>query len=340
MNSTEVSLFGVALTTHRDKHLGPQATSYFQYESAIAAIAILFFRTTVHQKKEQVLLRWFFALLLTSLAYCKKSYELILAVEFFSYAVAWLVQTRPKTGQSSQRKTIAIQLVSIAASATASLLLSRLIVSGALGKLLSILTPRFVVRILHALFPIAEMQAAYKIMMDFSDPLVLSKQVNHLLFITFHIQVGMGYLGIDFLKKEQHRRNLLIRMDMADTEEERAAANGSKHNATTNVRLERSRKFQRGAVPFILFAAFPYMLQIITYGNINKFAFTCLQHDLHRTVRLNELFDHDNHLTAMANDSPTSPEGNDNRYGNDDCLFFRTVLTVLLLLYSVRGVYE
>jgi hypothetical protein len=171
---------------------------------------------------------------------------------------------------------------------------------------------------------VVEMQAAYDIMAAFADPAVLEKQARHLLFVTFHIQVGMGYLGIGFLRKEQYRRNQLVRLDVPDENDKKNA----KHNATdgngkndtsaasasaattaTNSNLQRSQRFQRGAAPFILLSALPYMLQIIMYGNINKFAFTCLQHDLHRQVRLNQLFDNDNHLLSLALESPISPEG-------------------------------
>jgi len=44
-------------------------------------------------------------------------------------------------------------------------------------------------------------------------------------------------------------------------------------------------------------------------GNVNRFAFVCMQHDLSRAVRLNNLFDNDSYLIAMANDSATSPGG-------------------------------
>jgi hypothetical protein len=129
-------------------------------------------------------------------------------------------------------------------------------------------------------------------------------------------------LGIGFLRKEQHRRNQLVRLDVPDTNETEANAknnttstdgngtnNASNSSATTNSNLQRSQRFQRGAAPFILLSALPYMFQIILYGNINKFAFTCLQHDLHRQVRLNQLFDNDNHLLSLALESPISPEG-------------------------------
>jgi hypothetical protein len=53
------------------------------------------------------------------------------------------------------------------------------------------------------------------------------------------------------------------------------------------------------------------MAQIIVFGNINQFAYACVQDEMHRTIRFRQVFAQDNHLTAMANDSPTSPEGND-----------------------------
>lgn len=52
------------------------------------------------------------------------------------------------------------------------------------------------------------------------------------------------------------------------------------------------------------------MAQIILYGNINHYAYVCVQDELHRMIRYRQVFVHDNHLIAMANDSPTSPEGN------------------------------
>jgi hypothetical protein len=280
------------------------------------------------------------------LAYCKKSYELIMAVQLFSFAVPWVLQLqqtrRVKSGTATATGTgtagsnggsagvtaprvrdMMIRLVSIAAAAVASLLLSHLAADGSLGKLFTLVTPTIIVRALSYLFPVAEMQAAYDIMAAFADPAVLEKQAWHLLFVTFHIQVGMGYLGIGFLRKEQHRRNQLVRLDVPDkTErEENAKKNATDGNgtndvsssasatATTNSNLQRSQRFQRGAAPFILLSALPYMFQIILYGNINKFAFTCLQHDLHRQVRLNQLFDNDNHLLSLALESPISPEG-------------------------------
>lgn len=309
----------ISLSTHRDPNLGPDATSYFRYENAIAAISILFFRLTVRSKSEPRVLCWLFAILLASLAYLKKSYELICAVEIFSYAASWLLLTH---WPAMLRDNVMVRLLAIAGSAAASLVVSHLLLSPSMTWLLSsiwMFTPTLVKDSLSYLFPIPEFTASYDIMLAFANPHVLRKQVGHLLFVTFHIQVGMGFLGIDFLKEEQSRRNQLVRMDLGDVDDqhvvqnngERSASSRSqptKGNSIDNNKLVRAKRFQRGAAPFIVFVAMPYMLQIILFGNINKFAFTCLEHDLHRIVRLNEIFEDHNNLAAMTADSTTSPE--------------------------------
>jgi hypothetical protein len=217
-----------------------------------------------------------------------------------------------------------------------SLALARLAASGLLARCLWALAPSPLARFLRYMFPVDELADAYGIMARFaSDPQVLRRQVSHLLFVTFHIQVGMGFLGIDFLRQEQGRRNELVRMDVVDSASEAEApgakqtANGASRGASSNgsvngpagerggggkggareVRLARARRFQRTAPAFILRTALPYMFQIIAYGNVNKFAFMCVQHDLHRSVRHDRLFERDNRLMAMAADSATSPEG-------------------------------
>jgi hypothetical protein len=87
--------------------------------------------------------------------------------------------------------------------------------NGALFCAASLVTPTTLREGLAALFPIHEISAVYQIMDEFiHEPCLLRAQVARLLFITFHIQVGIGYLGIDFLKREQERRNQLVRMDM------------------------------------------------------------------------------------------------------------------------------
>jgi hypothetical protein len=315
-------LFGLALSTYRDPSMGADAHSFFQFESAIAAISIWFFRSTISKSSEPTLLKAVFALLLAGLAYTKQPYELILAAELLSYAISFFLfprKGRPSNNNHAQQS-LSTRLAWIAISALVSISLSHIVISGKLLWLSSFVIPQFVIVGLEKLFPIQEIQAAYDIMKAFSDPDVLRKQTAHLLFVTFHIQAGMGYLGINFLRREQSRRNQLLRMDMygdetdtATTSEDLGDDSQQQHPKKTVALTERATNFKRMAVPFILFSALPYMFQIILYGNINKFAFSCLQHDIHRTIRLNELFDHDSHLTAMANESPVSPEGTNSK---------------------------
>lgn len=49
------------------------------------------------------------------------------------------------------------------------------------------------------------------------------------------------------------------------------------------------------------------MIQIIILGNINRYSFACFRDEIHRSVRLTELFDHDSYLVAMSADSAVSP---------------------------------
>eukprot|EP00532_Pseudo-nitzschia_australis_P009780 CAMPEP_0168242294 /NCGR_PEP_ID=MMETSP0140_2-20121125/23326_1 /TAXON_ID=44445 /ORGANISM="Pseudo-nitzschia australis, Strain 10249 10 AB" /LENGTH=730 /DNA_ID=CAMNT_0008177351 /DNA_START=627 /DNA_END=2821 /DNA_ORIENTATION=- len=168
---------------------------------------------------------------------------------------------------------------------------------------------------------------------------LLQYQVARLFFITFHIQIGVGYLGIDFLKQEQHRRNELVRMDMGSTvdeenkiktnettmstpaskkvllhDDENKNSNDMSSTKTTSQpyvvedkKMKRSLRFQRTAAPYIFLTAVPYMVKVIGYGNLNAFAFVCMRDDIHRAVRLYDLFDHDNHLVALADHSAKAP---------------------------------
>ena len=351
-NETVPTFFGLALSTQRmlmhhhasspheaaagEPWVGEEQTlrgmSAFPYEDLIAATAIVFFRATVRwEKQEPAILRWFFCALLAALAYTQKSYELIAAVEIFSYVVSWLL-VRPlswsastgATRSSSPQQEAWIRLLSIAVGAIGSMLLSHSIFgSGILLRMLRWLTPGFVVQTLEYLFPIAEMKAAYDIMYQLAmEPEVLRHMMERLAFVTFHIQVGMGYVGIDFLRQEQSRRNLLIRLDVKE-EGEKSSEGATKAHDKNGIAehsqqqqppkpdnlSRRARHFQRGAAPFIFKVALPYMAQIIIYGNINRFAFSCVHDEMHRAIRYRQVFEHDNHLTSLATDSPTSPEG-------------------------------
>ena len=109
-----------------------------------------------------------------------------------------------------------IRLIFIALSAVLSLALSHFCLSDHVFSVITNFTPPFVKEAIMYLIPIAEANMAYDIMIKFVDPVILNKQLAHLLFVTLNIQVGLGFLGIDFLKKEQQRRNQLVRLDVDD----------------------------------------------------------------------------------------------------------------------------
>ncbi|KAL7539301.1 hypothetical protein ACHAXR_009291 [Thalassiosira sp. AJA248-18] len=174
----------------------------------------------------------------------------------------------------------------------------------------------------HYMFPLHELAASYDIVTSFvSDKDLLHDMLAHLLFVTFHIQMGLGHIGIAFLTSEQRRKNMLIRMDIENPNPSKNKSKKQKQNnngeATDRVgdttdgkkkKFDPSRNFRRSAPTFILFTVLPYMFQIILFGNLNKFAFINVQDQIHRSVRIHELFDHDSHLTAIASESATSPD--------------------------------
>ena len=203
--------------------------------------------------------------------------------------------------------------------------------------------------VLGYMLPVAEFEQAHDILIDFMDPSTLYAKSRHLLFVTFHIQVGMGYLGIDFLRHEQSRKNALVKIEdevitttqtpqnnstRTNNDDETALQmNGNSkkinnHNTsnghgptdtviTTGANKKKeetydpSAKFRRSAGPFIFFVALPYMVQIVFYGGVNMYAFHCYRDDLHRTIRLNDLFETTGNrfvATATSKTSKLSPE--------------------------------
>lgn len=325
-NHLSENFFNIPLTTHRDRNVPLMP---FRYGMLISAISILFFRTTVTFPKttinEPPFLQWFFGGLLAFLTYSNKSYELISAVEIFSYLVSFLLFSDyiPSVFfnfAKDKNKTNVLRIVLIAISAILCLMVCHLAATGILFRFLTSVTPTFISNGLVSIFPIQEIRASYDVIDEFvSEEGLLRDQVLRLFFITFHIQVGIGYLGIDFLKQEQHRRNELVRMDLSRGDEEDSKSKGLKNSndergakpkTEENQRvMKRSRKFQRTAAPFIFFTAVPYMIKVIGFGNLNAFAFVCMKDDIHRSVRLYNLFEHDNYLVALADHSAKAPAG-------------------------------
>lgn len=319
-------LYGYTLTTRR-LYNATDGSIEFPYQTVAAAISIAFFRTTVYTTNEPLAIRLTFAVLLAALSYARKSYELIIAVEIFSYSFVVLRALKPSR-LSNLLDRLAYGTLGLVAAAALSYGMSHCIVTGLVTETLRNLTPGVVLQYIYYLIPIQECADAYEMIQSLALPYeALPAQIAHLLFVTFHTQTGMGFLGIHFLKKEQQRRNMLVRMDVAGVEDgdeptdTTAGSNGSakatdqkttmteagKQSAT---KAARSRRFQRTAIPFIFRTALPYMLQIIGYGNLNAFCFKCFCHDLHRTVRYHQTLSHDSHWMAMTQ-TPVSPERKD-----------------------------
>eukprot|EP00934_Nitzschia_sp_Nitz4_P006733 Nitzschia sp. Nitz4//scaffold3_size479765//445132//447785//NITZ4_000188-RA/size479765-augustus-gene-1.588-mRNA-1//1//CDS//3329551022//6723//frame0 len=305
------SFFGIPLTTFRSRDVAE-----FPYGPSIAAISVLVFRTTIPAipDKEPPVLRWAFGLVLAALTFVNKSHELILAVELFSYMVPLcLYMELPfslPVGSDPSMRVKATRLLLVPILALFSITFSHTVATGDFFRWISFVIPVSVWDAVASLLPTREVQAAYDILAKFvSDRKLLDAQIYRLMFITFHMQCGIGYLGIDFLKQEQERRNQLVRMDMTLSEEAiEPPKTQEPDKRQLEQRLQKSRRFQRTAAPFILFTAVPYMVKIIAYGNLNAFAYTCFKDDIHREIRLYDLFEHDSHLVSMAEHSATSPE--------------------------------
>ena len=108
-----------------------------------------------------------------------------------------------------------LRIVLIAISAILTLLVCHIVSNGTLLQVLQFVTPTMIQNGVCMLFPIQEIYQAYDIINQFVPTKLLNEDIARLFFITFHIQIGIGYIGIDFLKKEQERRNQLVRMDIS-----------------------------------------------------------------------------------------------------------------------------
>jgi uncharacterized membrane protein len=236
---------------------------FFPYEYPIAALAIAFFRMTmVCHNNEPAAVRWLFSALLALLAFSGKSYELILAVELFSYVIVfWLLYILPSQNKYSATQRLAM----IAGGAILCLVVSHALTTGLMLRAVGMITPSFVVTIFKYLFPIDELREAIDVMFKLSlEPETLAAMFQHLLFVTAHIQIGIGFLGIHFLTKQQSRRNLLVRLDVDENGQAAAAAgaNSGRSSSSSNgdaaptsnekpsKMVDRARSFKKGAAAF------------------------------------------------------------------------------------------
>ena len=310
----------------------------FFNEAIIAFISAFFCRYTVKSHKhESITTRVLFSILLGILAYTRQPYDIQFAFQLYSYlAPSVMIEELEQNADSKSFSTrttntwnfqknfmLIFKLVSCA---IASICVCRFILCySGISFIWNTLVPTPIVQFILYLFPISDLSNAYDIIGKFTHEEEMNRQLSHLLFVTWNIQIGIGYLGIDFLRSEQIRKNQLVRMEIVSEEEDETS---KPKNKTTQEKmdkakrenlLKKAKKFRNEAAPFILFTVIPYMLQIIILGNINRYSFACFRDEMHKAIRLNELFDHDSHLVAMSKASAVSPGGMCQT--NDFCLF-------------------
>jgi len=230
----------------------------FQHEALVAALAISFMRYTVPcTASESRLIRLIFGIGLGYMTLRGYDYTTICVWELWSYVIMVVVEyglplcrklvlgrafmapiaIGTRKGSRSSRSTRSGTILSrLDYTSTDMILLPPLLIlsyvlshsivtsfaSGSAQRILRALTPQTVHDLCNHLFPIAELYRSYDLVSEFVDIDVLNSRIYYLLFVTFHVQVGMGYLGIGFLREEQRRRNQLVRMEIIerDAEEE------------------------------------------------------------------------------------------------------------------------
>jgi len=333
------------LTTHL-KHVKNDSTSQlFPFDGLIAVAAVTYCRYTVKCANESKPSRLFWSIILGYLAYYRFDYWLQIYIYvlsfggyFYERAIGYLSKGSEKNGideinkQAQVLTFVGTALIGVGhlmysvayPEEVNSFFQSKLYTICAENEIISKAMNRLCTKFLDAagyLLPIQEFINAHDIITEFVDPKDLYPKLVHLFFVTFHIQVGMGFLGIEFLRAEQSRKNALIKIedDVKKQTTDAPRTNGSKINGKKNdkssdqkkEKYDASRNFRKSAGPFIFFVALPYMLQIVLYGGMNMYAFHCFRDDIHRTIRLNDLFANDGSrfvATATAKESNLSPD--------------------------------
>ena len=256
--STLRSILTTPLTTSTTAVSHDSYLSTFQHEHLICALAVSFCRYTVPCTKNEP--RWC-RLLLGAILGCMAlsggcssysySYTTICIVQLWSYLAVVMIEhglvpcrrrllgtTRGRSGNSSSSsdKQKVVKFGTKSLDFTDLLLLPPLLLllailshiictsfaDGSAQSILRTLTPQPMLDLFDHLFPISELYRSYDLVAAFVDPAILNARIYYLLFVTFNVQVGMGYLGIGFLREEQMRRNQLVRMEIIerDAEEE------------------------------------------------------------------------------------------------------------------------
>ena len=305
MNETEENNILLSLlpylTTHRDAI--KLTNDHFIGSSRdwlLGSLAIFYSRYTIHNKSESRLFRIVMAFTLAFTSFYARRYDVVCALQMVSYMLPMLYSYFNANKKEGSRIIMFLLTTTILGVLSYTITQNFEIILTHSLQVLQTITPLFLKNLLYLLFPITEFTKAYESIQSFvEDPEDLHQQICQLLFVTFNIQISMGYLGIDFLTREQIRKNELVRIEV--TEEQ----NKEKKEG---ILRERAKAFRRGAPNFIMTAAVPYMLQIIFLTNLNQFAYFCFRDEVHRDVRINDVFKYDYRLVAMTSESAISPE--------------------------------
>lgn len=304
------------VTTHLKHAKGEELSHIFPYDRIVALLGVTYSRYTVRPMGESRVSRIFFSALLGIAAY----YRLPYWIQIFSHLLSFAPQVHRKLltvffqGDSKDElKHLHKQLHVLGILGGSYIVVGQILFSlfhsqvsnswfsstiFQSTKLGNWVFDNFF-HLLGYFMPVSEFQSAHDILIEFMDPEELYMKSAHLLFVTVHIQIAMGYLGISFLRAEQTRKNALVKIE----DEMKQQISVEKSDATSGFKVPKdaSKKFRKGAGPFIFFVALPYMFQIVFYGATNMYAFHCFRDDLHRTIRLNHLFSSNgSHFVATA----------------------------------------
>jgi hypothetical protein len=375
-----ISVVFPKLSTQRVPYnsLNDAIQTYFPYEGWVAASSVFFCRYTVREQNEPRFLRLLFSSTLAILAHSRRvDYRFLILAQVCSYLVIMYRISASFVHRFSQGTKLDKYQHQIYSASVTILIVSffiHMIYSWPLQEPLSLSTwyplivsvpgvPWAFSKIndtIKYLIPIDEVISAYNTLLLFVPTPTLHTQMKHLLYVTFNIQVGMGFLGISFLRKEQERKNELILLetevrqqssDQADNtcngdqdhtihkqtgeSSKKTMENGTDDHVKSIHKKDLSLQFQRGAIKFILFSAVPYMAQIVLFGAINMYAYNCFRDDLHRTVRLTEMFRMDGSrfvATSAVGSTQYSP-GSKFRYEPWTLLFHGNGSFTLFLLF-------
>lgn len=310
------------VTTHLKHAKGEELSHIFPYDGLIAVLAVTYSRYTVRPNGESRVSRLFWSAVVGYLAFYRFPYWVQISGHLLSFApfvYEWCLNLLVKDNGVKEVERLNKQLQVLTVVGTGYIVLVQILFSFSNPQdSLSLFQPRLIhsvqfgpailkiLQLLGYFMPIAEFKSAYDILIQFMEPEELHSKMAHLLFVTVHIQIAMGYLGISFLRSEQTRKNSLVKIE--DKVNKINAENKKRKEKKLNPEtIDASAEFRRGAGPFIFFVALPYMFQIVFYGATNMYAFHCFRDDLHRTVRLNDLFSKNgSHFVATAASSGTN----------------------------------